>query len=1345
MSIYHNPNDKLYYYCVLCGYNSTPNQLLAHIRSRHKTLNAEKRPDVHQLIADRIDYCRQLNANLTAANGSAIQSLPANNVHQLLAAGEGCMTCDSIVGFYRLDAWSAAKPLNKCGCGQKKPGLVECTRCQNRFHWSCHEKVPISGYAGHDFGAYLCKYCRSRDFMIIGRNHLSPHELLLHLRLHYHYAPLKCLGCMDRFPGYAALRLHIQARHGNSKLAIDKGCNTLWSFEPIAELEALIAKAGIDSRLDFIAHTSSPIVVGNVSLREALLSTASGNTLSATTPSSSSTTASPALVDLTDEPNSPPPVIPATVTSAPAVNIQPAQHIYFINTLTSATGHLLYTNIAQQTPSASNVGPTLASNVGQSLAARLTHSLGLQNVAPPSQATNAVQSIPQYNVIKNIPPRLAKVIVTVKQLSDLNLFNGGGADQAFNFFTKHLIQIEKLCHALNVTNQMKQTVYTLLSTALSIPMADLMQRTASAYSEHMIHKNRTHIKKLVDQLIVRTAFTSQKTAQEFQFTEDLVKLLNITYFYKMKQYFRLKIDNPAPDEYLLNFLSNAILPLWSTGNMTCQRLIQNVDSRELKRLFSPLTESQSAAQEVSIGSAPVSVNVSPAAAVVSDAEVIDLSFDSGDEEVAGEQQASEAEAVVNVAVNEIPIETIGEPMNESIAVMNDSLDVSMDTTNDPLNQSMEVTHEEADTVSAVAATADSSPIRVQKFKRLCIKLGHISCVYCIKFDTTGRYVFTGSDDYLIKVWSTLDGRLVATLRGHEHEITDIAVSHDNSLLATGDINYLIFIWCLKSARALQVLKAHTKQITSLAFCPLTQTTASYLVSTGDDGRVCFWRFDSQSRAFNATPDPEIIEQHSKKSGISCSSFSAGGHLLAVGSTDSYITIYAVDNTTGPQKMLSMKYHWGHVDRIHFSHNSLRFVSSSNNVFSDKDIDKDNAFIWHMVDNSWAVIPIKVYLQIGDTRYNYKTLIHEMEWTPDDQYVVTSLTDYSIKIWNSTDGQLLHVLSGHDDEIHVIQCHPTLPHIFLSAGYDAKAILWDLTKGRPLKTPRRPNVGHSRLLRPVRAVRRRRSGMTQTTASYLVSTGDDGRVCFWRFDSQSRAFNATPDPEIIEQHSKKSGISCSSFSAGGHLLAVGSTDSYITIYAVDNTTGPQKMLSMKYHWGHVDRIHFSHNSLRFVSSSNNVFSDKDIDKDNAFIWHMVDNSWAVIPIKVYLQIGDTRYNYKTLIHEMEWTPDDQYVVTSLTDYSIKIWNSTDGQLLHVLSGHDDDIHVIQCHPTLPHIFLSAGYDAKAILWDLTKGRPLKTFTNKKGRAILDASFSPDGRMLATADCYGRFALYGAGDL
>jgi len=43
----------------------------------------------------------------------------------------------------------------------------------------------------------------------------------------------------------------------------------------------------------------------------------------------------------------------------------------------------------------------------------------------------------------------------------------------------------------------------------------------------------------------------------------------------------------------------------------------------------------------------------------------------------------------------------------------------------------------------------------------------------------------GADDCLVKIWSALDGRLLATLRGHSGEVSDIAISHNNTLIASG--------------------------------------------------------------------------------------------------------------------------------------------------------------------------------------------------------------------------------------------------------------------------------------------------------------------------------------------------------------------------------------------------------------------------------------------------------------------------------------------------------------------------------------------------------------------------------
>ena len=73
----------------------------------------------------------------------------------------------------------------------------------------------------------------------------------------------------------------------------------------------------------------------------------------------------------------------------------------------------------------------------------------------------------------------------------------------------------------------------------------------------------------------------------------------------------------------------------------------------------------------------------------------------------------------------------------------------------------------------------------------------------------------GSDDKLVKVWSALTGRLLATLRGHDGEIVDLAVNYENTMLASGSCDKLVRIWCLKTTVCLAVLHSHTATVTSL--------------------------------------------------------------------------------------------------------------------------------------------------------------------------------------------------------------------------------------------------------------------------------------------------------------------------------------------------------------------------------------------------------------------------------------------------------------------------------------------------------------------------------------------------
>ncbi|RXM90900.1 Bromodomain and WD repeat-containing protein 3, partial [Acipenser ruthenus] len=94
-------------------------------------------------------------------------------------------------------------------------------------------------------------------------------------------------------------------------------------------------------------------------------------------------------------------------------------------------------------------------------------------------------------------------------------------------------------------------------------------------------------------------------------------------------------------------------------------------------------------------------------------------------------------------------------------------------------------------------------------------LGHLSSVYCVAFDRTGKRIFTGSDDCLVKIWATDDGRLLSTLRGHAAEISDMTVNYENTMIASASCDKIIRVWCLRTCAPVAVLQGHTASITSI--------------------------------------------------------------------------------------------------------------------------------------------------------------------------------------------------------------------------------------------------------------------------------------------------------------------------------------------------------------------------------------------------------------------------------------------------------------------------------------------------------------------------------------------------
>ncbi|GAB0097421.1 bromodomain and WD repeat-containing protein 3 [Sergentomyia squamirostris] len=324
-------------------------------------------------------------------------------------------------------------------------------------------------------------------------------------------------------------------------------------------------------------------------------------------------------------------------------------------------------------------------------------------------------------------------------------------------------------------------------------------------------------------------------------------------------------------------------------------------------------------------------------------------------------------------------------------------------------------------------------------------LGHLSAVYCVLFDRSGRYILTGADDLLVKLWSAIDGRLLATFRGASAEITDIAINLDNTLLAAGSLDRILRVWDLQTTAPIAVLTGHTGMITSVNFCPSPRGDLRYLVTTSTDGSVAFWQYTIQraKTAFASKP----IQYHEKlrpgQAQMICASFSPGGMFLAAGSADHYVRVYLMSED-GPKRILETEAHSDTVDSIQWAHSGLRFISGS----------KDGtAHVWHFESQQWKSHKLVMTDRLPSCPEpeddGKKIKVTMVSWDFSDNWVMTAVNDFTIKVWHAKSGKLHRVLRGHTDELYVLESHPRDPYILLSAGHDGQIFLWDVYKGETI--------------------------------------------------------------------------------------------------------------------------------------------------------------------------------------------------------------------------------------------------------------------------------------------------------
>jgi hypothetical protein len=157
--------------------------------------------------------------------------------------------------------------------------------------------------------------------------------------------------------------------------------------------------------------------------------------------------------------------------------------------------------------------------------------------------------------------------------------------------------------------------------------------------------------------------------------------------------------------------------------------------------------------------------------------------------------------------------------------------------------------------------------------------GHEREVSCVAISPDGRWLVTGSYDKTTRLWDlTARDPAVApvVLRGHEREVLRVAISPDGRWLVTGSVDKTARLWDLTAkdpAAAPIVLRGHENRIWCVAISP----DGRWLVTGSFDKTARLWDLTAKDPA----AAPTILRGH--EDSIRCVAISPDGRWLVTGS------------------------------------------------------------------------------------------------------------------------------------------------------------------------------------------------------------------------------------------------------------------------------------------------------------------------------------------------------------------------------------------------------------------------------------------------------------------------------
>jgi len=326
---------------------------------------------------------------------------------------------------------------------------------------------------------------------------------------------------------------------------------------------------------------------------------------------------------------------------------------------------------------------------------------------------------------------------------------------------------------------------------------------------------------------------------------------------------------------------------------------------------------------------------------------------------------------------------------------------------------------------------------------------HYGSGRCCSVSPDGRFIVSGGERRVLRIWDSRTGDVLTTLAGHTGGVHACTISPDGALIVS-EADDGVRLWSAEVGGGWESLDGHNGRVTSCAFAG----DGRHVASTGADNRMVLWATDSHEVVRSFEGHDDVIQD--------CAFTPDGSQILTAG-RDGTARLWEAETGRQVRQFSCGDSVWGCA--VHPDGTSALLCSGVSPTSWDlgtgdhlSEYQSHKGQVWRCAyspEGSWAVTTSEDgTLKIWDTASateratltGHDGLVSVCAVSPDGTFIVSGGSDATLRVWGTEDHEQRHVLTGHQGPVWGCSVSADARYV-VSTSWDKTLRVWDVETGR----------------------------------------------------------------------------------------------------------------------------------------------------------------------------------------------------------------------------------------------------------------------------------------------------------